>query len=165
MSIVSYEKIARLLKLDEREKEIDSLLVESANENICYLCDREFSLQEYGETVLCENGVLRMRQWPIQSIKSMVLANGTILDVALDFTQNAIVVSEVYNGTYIEVHYVAGYEEKDMPSSLVQAVVTTFLDRKREIALKQQGGYPEKQIVSSYDDIMHLLEPYTRKRL
>jgi hypothetical protein len=39
---VEYERLARFLNLDEREKELDELLVNSANEYVRSIIDRDF---------------------------------------------------------------------------------------------------------------------------
>ncbi len=170
--IVNYEKIARLLKLDEREKEIDSLLVESCNEWLRLICDRGIIAQEYKEEVLCENGMLVLHEWPIQDVINIDDASGTPIatrySTVKSDTKHTVTIDTSFNGQVLTITYRAGYEENELPAIFTEACIHLFLHKKRGIELEMQGRTNEdtySETEETYTEVMKMIAPYTRKHV
>jgi len=169
--IVPYEKVARLLKLDERDVEMDTLLVESSNEWVTLITDRQIIARDAVDVDVCSDGTLAVKEWPIQTV-SGILDITTQVPIectpifGISDTSHIIHIDSKYDGQKLGVVYRAGYEVEDVPSIIVEAVIKLFFHKKANMTLEKLGtgdGDTYANTKHTYDEVMLMLEPFIRK--
>jgi hypothetical protein len=164
---LDYDSLAELTALVPEERFRDEMLLNSAHLTIERYTGRILSKKEFTEEVRAETGLIRVRQIPLLEVKSVKI-KGMVqeLPVKSFYDFNGTIFTEEYIGNNeCVVMYTAGYTEETLPDTLREAVVKTFLYKKKKFAeLESADSDSDEQITQMMSgEVKEMLEPYRRK--
>lgn len=163
-----YKTLQSALRLDEKMRAVDEMLLNAAHSAIEHYTGRILSLRRISEDSTVENGTLIPRENPVKSVISLVDTE-TQEDAALDaieiFPNLINLGTHDYDTHVCRLTYVAGYASGEGASELAEAVIKTFLMKRhwlyREIAesLDNKSLFADQELSA---EIKNLLAPFKR---
>ena len=164
---LDYDSLAEFTTLVPEERFRDEMLLNSAHLTIERYTDRVLSKKEFTEEVRAEMGLIRVRQIPLFEVKSVKIKGmAQELPVKSFYGFNGTIFTEEYIGNNeCIVTYTAGYTEETLPAALREAVVKTFLYKKKKLSELESADSDSDELVTQMmsGKVKEMLEPYRRK--
>ena len=162
-----YETLKAILKLDEKTRAIDEVLLNSSHVAIeHYLC-RILSKRKISEDVFVKDAIITPREIPIKKIVSLVdVESQRDVDLSeITFSDKEIKVS-VPDGNLCRLQYEAGYNAGEGEPEMVEAVIKTFLSKRHclyiEMNESQDLNALNAMTYELTDEVKELLKPFKR---
>ena len=164
---LDYDSLAELTELVPEERFRDEMLLNSAHLTIERYTGRVLSKKEFTEEVRAENGIIFVRQLPLLEVKSVKITGMTKeFPVKSFYGFNGTIFPEEYIGNCeCIVTYIAGYTGETLPATLNEAVVKTFLYKKKKLSELESADNDSDELVTQMmsGEVKEMLEPYRRK--
>lgn len=165
-SLVSYEELASITTLNENERGRDELFLASAHVTVENYLGRVLAAREVCEVDDCEGNMVFVRETPIVDVKEVAGSrSGESYEIKKVLGDCGMIMLKDEPNESCLVTYTAGFTVATLPADLEEAIVKTFLYKKKTMGGLENGG--DKKLLEILPriggDVMELLEPYRRK--
>lgn len=164
-----YETIKAALKLDEKLRALDEMLLNTSHSAIERYIDRIITLRKIEEDVIAKDGIIYPHETPIKSVVSLVDtenqedADSSLFEV---FSDKINIGTTEHDAHICRLSYIAGYKSGEGPEEFVEAIIKTFIAKRRQLyrEMNESPNFDEedKNVFSLTDEVKSLLGSFKR---
>jgi len=170
--MLDYDELKNYTSLDPENRFTDELLLNSAHLTIERYLDRYLTKRLVYETIRPEGRLLETYHYPVTEVIT-VHVEGSETDsdvkakVASEYGDGRHIMLESEQSELCNVEYTAGYDSGSAPSVLKEAVLKTYLLKKRNLhaVSNTPDDDPEDITEMMSDEVKQMLQPFRRKTL
>lgn len=169
--LISYDDLQSILHLEQAEDSYPDLITISSSVTTAiesYL-KRILALNTYTERCYLSNTTMvGLKAWPVASVSSVTSTINGVTSTVTDYniTPYGIDLAMVQSGGYVDVTYVGGYDEDDVPEDIARAALLQIAyeyqnhDHIGAESVTNEGGFVQRPAIGLLKEVKRLLSSH-----